>query len=105
MPVRFPGFFSACFAVALAATASLPRAHAQDSTTSASSKLPAATPATTNLFTTNIVSGTNLFANTNGVIRALGLFEAIRSAVSNNFDVRIERIEPLLAETDIEAAK
>jgi outer membrane protein len=105
MPVRFPGLFTACLAVALAATASSARAQAQNPATNAPSKLPAATPATTNLLTTNILTGPNLFANTNGVIRALGLFEAIRSAVSNNFDVRIERIEPLLAETDIESAK
>ncbi|HUS37783.1 MAG TPA: TolC family protein [Verrucomicrobiae bacterium] len=105
MPVRFPGFFSACLAVALAATAASARAQAQNPVTNAPSKLPAATPATTNLFTTNILTGPNLFANTNGVIRALGLIEAIRSAVSNNFDVRIERIEPQIAETDIQAAK
>ena len=106
MPVRFPRFFSACLAVALAASAASARAQAQNpATTNAPSKLPAATPATTNLLTTNVLTGPNLFANTNGVIRALGLFEAIRSAVSNNFDVRIERIEPLLAETDIESAK
>lgn len=77
---------------------------AQDTATNSPAKLPPATPATTNLFTTNVATTTNLFANTN-VLRALGLMEAIRSAVSNNFDVRIERIEPELAETDIEAAK
>jgi outer membrane protein TolC len=80
-------------------------AQAQALSTNNSSKLPAATPATTNLFTTNNVTGINLFANTNGILRRLGLMEAIRSAVSNNYDVRIERIEPQIAETDIESAK
>jgi outer membrane protein len=104
MPVRFPALSPTCFAVALAAAFSAV-GQAQDPSTNAPGKLPAATPATTNLFTTNILTGPNLFANTNGVIRAIGLMEAIRSAVSNNFDVRIQRIEPLIAETAIEAAK
>ena len=63
------------------------------------------TSATSNLFTTNVVTGVNLFAPTNAVTRGLGLLEAIRMSVSNNFDVRIEQFEPLLSETDIEAAK
>jgi outer membrane protein len=80
-------------------------AQEQAVSTNAANKLPPSTPATTNLFTSNIVTGTNLFANTNGLTRTLGLMEAIRSAISNNFDVRIDRFEPELARTDIEAAK
>lgn len=106
MPVRFPGLFTTLYAVAaFAATVTQAFGQGKGPSTNAPSKLPAATPATTNLFTTNIVTGPNLFANTNGIIRALGLIEAIRSAVSNNFDVRIERIEPQIAQTDIDAAR
>lgn len=76
----------------------------QDSTNNPS-KLSASTPATTNLFNTNVASVKNLFAPTNGVVRALGLMEAIRSSLSNNFDVRLQRIEPQLAQTDLDAAK
>jgi outer membrane protein TolC len=87
------------------AMASNDLAQEQPASTNAPSKLPAATPATTNLLITNIVTGTNLFATTNGLVRGLGLLEAIRSSLSNNFDVRLERYEPAIAETDVEAAK
>src|ERR1041385_5432767 len=89
--------------MAIATRVALPQT--QNPTASDLNKLPPATPATTNLFTTNLVTGTNLFANTNNVTRGLGLLEAIRMSVTNNFDVRIDRYEPLLSETDIESAK
>jgi len=71
----------------------------------AAARLPSATPATTNLFTTNSVQSTNLFAITNGTPRSVGLMESIRLALTNNFDVRIEGFNPQLAREDIEAAK
>jgi hypothetical protein len=64
-----------------------------------------ATPATTNLFTTNTVTTTNLFAPTNAITRPLGLMEAIQLALTNNFDIRIERFSPQIAQTDLDAAK
>src|SRR5215212_2153842 len=64
-----------------------------------------ATPATTNLFTTNTVTTTNLFAPTNAVVRPLGLMEAIQLALTNNYDIRIESFSPKIAQTDLDAAK
>jgi outer membrane protein len=63
-----------------------------------------ATTATTNLLATNGVIGTNLFART-GAVRPLGLMEAIQSSVTNNYDVRIDRLEPEISKADIQAAK
>jgi outer membrane protein TolC len=104
-PVRFPAFVRSFCAIAACAAAHGILAQGQDVSTNADKKLPPATPATTNLFVTNVVTGTNLFANTNGLTRGIGLLEALRMAVSNNFDVQIERFVPLISETDIEAAK
>src|SRR5687767_3606814 len=65
-----------------------------------------ATPATTNLFaSTNTVRTTNLFAATNAIVRPIGLMEAIRLALTNNYDIRIESFSPKIAQTDLEAAK
>lgn len=64
-----------------------------------------ATAATRNLFTTNSVTGTNLFAGTNRITRALGLMEALQLALTNNFDVRIDRFNPAIAKTDVDAAR
>ena len=64
-----------------------------------------ATPATTNLFTTNTIAITNLFAPTNALPRPLGLMEAIQLALTNNYDIRIESFTPKIAQTDLDAAK
>src|SRR5437764_11436149 len=95
-PVRSPGLSRVLCVVAIFVAMRGALAQDQDVSTNAPSKLRPATPATTNLFATNLVTGTNLFANTNGLTRGLGLLEAIRLSVSNNFDVRIDRFEPLL---------
>ncbi len=78
---------------------------AQNETTPVASPLPSATPATTNLFTTNSVVGANLFANVGGPVRALGLMEAIALSVTNNYDVRISRFDPEISRSDVESAK
>jgi len=103
--VKFPALFRIFCVLVIPVTGRIAFVQAQNAETNNLSKLAPATAATTNLFTTNGVTTTNLFAATNGITRGLGLLEAIRMAVSNNFDVRIERFEPLLSETDIEAAK
>jgi outer membrane protein len=63
------------------------------------------TPATINLFTTNSLVTTNLFSTANLPARPLGLLEALRLSLSNNFDVRIESFAPQISRTDVDAAK
>lgn len=73
--------------------------------TNAVVRLPAATSATTNLMVTNAVVTTNIFARPNSALRALGLMEAIQLSLTNNYDVRIQRIDPALRRADIQFNK
>jgi len=97
--------FARIFAAAMIGAAAAPVfAQNQPAVNSTAPGVRPATPATTNLFTTN-TAPRNIFAVTNGAHRALGLMEAIQLALTHNYDVRIDRLEPLIAHADLQAAE